>query len=126
MARTSNHTWWKNAVFYQIYPLSFADSDGDSFGDLRGIISKLDYLAKTLGVDALWISPFYESPMKDWGYDVTDHTDVGPLFGRLDDVRELIEKAHQKGLKVVVDYVINHTSDEHPWFLESRSSRDNP
>jgi len=126
MARTSNDTWWKHAVFYQVYPLSFADSDGDSFGDLRGIIGRLDYLANTLGIDALWISPFYESPMKDWGYDVADHTSVDPLLGSLDDARELIEKAHAIGLKVVIDYVINHTSDEHRWFLESKSSRDNP
>lgn len=126
MARTSNLTWWKNAVFYQIYPLSFADSNLDSFGDLRGIISKLDYLSSTLGIDALWLSPFYESPMKDWGYDISDHTAVDPLFGTLEDARELIEEAHRRELKVVVDYVPNHTSEEHPWFLESRSSRDNP
>jgi hypothetical protein len=126
MARTSNDTWWKHAVFYQIYPLSFADSDADSFGDLRGIISRLGYLSDTLGIDALWLSPFYKSPMKDWGYDVSDHTDVDPIFGGLHDARELIDVAHSKGLKVVVDYVINHTSDEHPWFIESKSSRDNP
>jgi alpha-glucosidase len=126
MARTSNDTWWKHAVFYQIYPLSFADSDADSFGDLRGIISRLGYLSDTLGIDALWLSPFYKNPMKDWGYDVSDHTDVDPIFGGLHDARELIDVAHSKGLKVVVDYVINHTSDEHPWFIESKSSRDNP
>jgi len=126
MARTPNNTWWKRAVFYQIYPLSFADSNGDSFGDLSGIIGKLDYLADTLGIDALWLSPFYKSPMKDWGYDVTDHTDVDPVFGDLDTARELIARAHDRGIRVVIDYVINHTSDEHPWFLESRSSRDDP
>lgn len=125
MARTSNNTWWKNAVFYQIYPLSFADSDGDSFGDLRGIIANLDYLAETLGVDALWLSPFYKSPMKDWGYDIADHIDVDPTFGSLADARELIDESHARGLKVVIDYVINHTSDEHPWFRESKSSRHN-
>lgn len=126
MAKTSNDTWWKHAVFYQIYPLSFADSDGDAFGDLVGITSNLDYLVDTLGIDALWLSPFYKSPMKDWGYDISDHTDVDPTFGTLADARELIDEAHARGLKVVIDYVINHTSDEHPWFRESKSSRDHP
>lgn len=126
MARTSSSTWWKHAVFYQIYPLSFADSNGDSFGDLQGLIAKLDYLSGILGVDALWLSPFFKSPMKDWGYDVSDHTDIDPTFGTLDDARQLVDEAHSRGLKVVIDYVINHTSDEHPWFKESRSSRDNP
>ncbi|MFZ0015196.1 MAG: alpha-amylase family glycosyl hydrolase [Acidimicrobiia bacterium] len=126
MVRTSNSTWWKHAVFYQIYPLSFADSNGDSYGDLNGIISHLDYLSGTLGIDAIWLSPFYKSPMKDWGYDVSDHTDVDPLFGDLEDAHRLIDGCHDRGLKVVVDYVINHTSDEHPWFVESKSSRDNP
>lgn len=124
MARTSYDTWWKHAVFYQIYPLSYCDSNGDSYGDLRGIISKLDYLAETLGVDALWLSPFFKSPMRDWGYDIADHTDVDPLMGDLETARELIERAHEKGLRVIIDYVINHTSDQHPWFLESRSSKD--
>ena len=113
-------------MFYQIYPLSFADSNGDGFGDIKGIISKLDYLADTLGVDALWLSPFYKSPMKDWGYDISDHTDVDPMFGDIDDAKALIDSAHEKGLKIIVDYVMNHTSDQHSWFIESRSSRDNP
>jgi alpha-glucosidase len=126
MARTSHDTWWKNAVFYQIYPLSFADSNGDSYGDLRGIISKLDYLATTLGIDAVWLSPFFKSPMKDWGYDISDHTDVDPLLGDVQAAQTLIDEAHARNLRVVIDYVINHTSDQHPWFLESRSSRDNP
>ena len=126
MARISSATWWRHAVFYQIYPLSFADSNGDSFGDIQGIIANLDYLSEILGVDALWLSPFFKSPMKDWGYDVSDHTDIDPKFGTLDDARQLIEEAHSRDLKVVIDYVINHTSDEHPWFEESRSSRDNP
>lgn len=126
MARSPNNTWWKKAVFYQIYPLSFADSDGDSYGDLRGILSKLDYLADTLGIDGLWLSPFYRSPMKDWGYDVSDHTDVDPIFGDLVEARELIAKSHDKGLKLVIDYVMNHTSSAHPWFLESKSSRNDP
>ena len=126
MARTSYDTWWKHAVFYQIYPLSFADSDGDSYGDLRGIISRLDYLSSTLGVDAIWLSPFFKSPMRDWGYDISDHTDVDPLMGDLSDAAELVTKAHGLGLRVIIDYVINHTSDQHAWFVESRSSRDNP
>lgn len=124
MARTSSDTWWKHAVFYQIYPLSFADSDGDSYGDLPGVISRLDYLSDTLGVDAIWLSPFFKSPMRDWGYDVSDHTDVDPVFGRLGDAEELIARAHERGLRVIIDYVINHTSDQHPWFVESRSSLD--
>lgn len=126
MAHTPHSTWWKHAVFYQIYPLSFSDANGDSYGDLAGITSRLDYLGDTLGIDALWLSPFYESPMKDWGYDISDHKAVDPVFGDLDSARELIQRAHEADIKVVVDYVINHTSDEHPWFLESSSSRDNP
>ena len=118
--------WWREAVFYQIYPLSFADSDGDGFGDLEGVIARLDYLSDTLGVDAIWFSPFYKSPMRDWGYDISDHTDVDPLFGDLAAAERLIEECHRRGLKVVLDYVMNHTSDEHPWFVEARSSRDNP
>ncbi len=118
--------WWKTAVIYQIYPLSFADSDGDGYGDLEGIISKLDYLSGTLGIDALWLSPFYKSPMEDWGYDVSDHTDVDPVFGDIETAERLLEEAHARGLKVIVDYVMNHTSDQHQWFEESRSSRDNP
>ena len=118
-------TWWKEAVFYQIYPLSFADSDGDGRGDLPGVIGKLDYLTNTLGVDAIWLSPFYRSPMRDFGYDVSDHCDVDPLFGTLDDAKRLIGAAHERGLRVIIDYVMNHTSDQHPWFLESRSSSDN-
>lgn len=122
----SNDAWWRKSVFYQIYPLSFADSDGDGFGDIPGIISKLDYLSDILGVDALWLSPFFRSPMKDWGYDVSDHRDVDPLFGDLVDAKELITQAHDRGLRVMVDYIPNHTSDQHEWFIESRSSRDNP
>jgi len=113
-------------VFYQVYPLSFKDSDGDGYGDLPGVTSKLDYLSNVLGVDALWVSPFYSSPMTDWGYDISDHRDVDPLFGTLVDARTLIDEAHQRGLRVIVDYVMNHTSNLHPWFVESRSSRDNP
>ncbi len=127
MAETNRgRTWWQDAVFYQVYPLSYQDSNDDGFGDLRGVISRIPYLADTLGIDAIWLSPFYRSPMRDWGYDVSDHTDVGPVYGTLDDAREVIEKAHASGIRVIIDYVMNHTSDEHPWFVESRSSRDNP
>ena len=122
----ASQQWWRQAVFYQIYPLSFADFDGDGYGDLRGIITKLDYLNDTLGVDALWISPFYKSPMRDWGYDISDHCEVDPLFGSLADAKQLIDEIHQRDMRVIFDYVINHTSDQHPWFVESRSSRDNP
>ncbi|HEX6947448.1 MAG TPA: alpha-amylase family glycosyl hydrolase [Acidimicrobiia bacterium] len=122
----SRRPWWQDAVFYQVYPLSFQDSNDDGFGDLRGLLSRIPYLADTLGVDAIWLSPFYRSPMRDWGYDVSDHTDVGPVYGTLADAQDVIDEAHASGLKVIVDYVMNHTSDEHPWFAESRSSRDNP
>ena len=118
--------WWKTAVIYQIYPRSFVDSNGDGVGDLRGVRTKLDYLADTLGVDAIWLSPFYTSPMDDFGYDVADYTDVDPIFGNMDDFDDLLETAHELGLKVIIDWVPNHSSHEHPWFVESRSSRDNP
>ena len=117
--------WWQTAVIYQIYPRSFQDSNGDGIGDLPGITQRLGYLAE-LGIDAVWISPFYTSPMADFGYDVADYTDVDPIFGTLADFDELLAAAHQLGLKVIIDIVPNHTSDQHPWFLESRSSRDNP
>lgn len=114
--------WWQEAVFYQIYPRSFQDSNGDGIGDLRGIESRLDYLTE-LGVGALWISPFFKSPMKDFGYDVSDYVSVDPIFGTMEDFRRLLAAAHDRGLRVVVDLVLNHTSDEHPWFREARSSR---
>lgn len=117
--------WWKHGIVYQIYPRSFRDANGDGIGDLQGIIDRLDYL-QWLGVDALWVSPIYPSPMADFGYDVADYTDVDPRFGTLDDAQRLIDAAHDHGLRVIFDYVVNHTSDEHPWFVESRSSRDNP
>jgi alpha-glucosidase len=117
--------WWQGAVIYHIYPRSFLDTTGDGVGDLQGIASKLDYVAE-LGVDAIWISPFVRSPMRDFGYDVSDYRDVDPLFGTLEDFRDLLRGAHERGLKVLMDQVLSHTSNEHPWFLESRSSRDNP
>ncbi len=126
MTRTRERLWWQDAVFYQIYPLSFADSNDDGFGDLDGIIGRLDYLSETLGVDAIWLSPFFKSPMEDWGYDVSDHTDVDPVFGDLDSAQRLIEAIHERGMRVIVDYLMNHTSNQHRWFEESRSSRDNP
>jgi alpha-glucosidase len=117
--------WWKDAVVYQIYPRSFLDTDGNGVGDLDGVRRKLDHLA-WLGVDAIWLSPFFTSPMKDFGYDVADHCDVDPLFGTLATFDRLLADAHERGIKVLVDWVPNHTSDQHPWFVESRSSRHNP
>jgi oligo-1,6-glucosidase len=121
----SKNDWWKGAVVYQIYPRSFADSNGDGIGDLGGIASKLDYLAD-LGVDVLWLSPVYKSPQDDNGYDISDYEDIDPLFGSLDEMRALIAETHKRGMKLVMDLVVNHTSDEHAWFVESRSSLDNP
>ncbi len=117
--------WWQRAIVYQIYPRSFQDSNGDGVGDLPGIVERLNYLT-WLGVDAIWISPFYPSPMADFGYDIANYTDIDPLFGTLDDFDRLVRQAHRRQLKVILDFVPNHTSDEHPWFKESRSSRDNP
>lgn len=116
--------WWKGAVIYQIYPRSFLDTTGNGTGDLPGITRKLDYLAE-LGVDAVWISPFVASPMLDFGYDVSDYLAIDPLFGTLDDYCHLLEEAHARGLKILMDQVLSHTSDQHPWFLESREGRDN-
>jgi alpha-glucosidase len=121
----TGHTWWQRGIIYQVYPRSFADSNGDGVGDLRGIIAKLDYLVE-LGVDAVWVSPVYPSPMADFGYDVSDYTDIHPLFGTLDDMRALISGVHERGLKLILDFVPNHTSHEHPWFRDARSSRTNP
>jgi alpha-glucosidase len=118
-------TWWQRGIIYQVYPRSFMDSNGDGTGDLAGITSRLDYL-EWLGVDAIWISPIFPSPMADFGYDVSDYTGIDPVFGTLDDFDRLLAEAHRRGLRVLLDYVVNHTSDRHPWFLASRSSRENP
>ncbi len=117
--------WWRGAIIYQIYPRSFLDTNGDGVGDLPGVIARLDYIA-SLGVDAIWIAPFFRSPMADFGYDISDYRDVDPLFGTLADFDHLLAQAHQRGLRVMIDQVLSHTSIEHPWFLESRASRDNP
>lgn len=117
--------WWQYGIIYQVYPRSFQDSNGDGIGDLKGIIQRLDYL-QWLGVTAVWISPIYPSPMADFGYDIADYTAIHPLFGTMDDFDELLQQAHRRNIKIVLDLVPNHTSNEHPWFLESRSSKDNP
>lgn len=111
--------WWKNAVGYQIYPRSFKDSNGDGIGDLRGIIEKLPYL-KELGVDFLWLNPIYTSPNVDNGYDIADYQGIQPEFGTMEDFQELLDQAHQLGLKIILDLVVNHTSDQHPWFVEAK------
>ena len=118
-------TWWQTGVIYQIYPRSFQDSNGDGVGDLRGIFQRLPYLVE-LGLDAIWISPIFVSPMADFGYDIADYTGIDPLFGTLQDFDALLAAAHESGLKIILDLVPNHTSDQHPWFVESRSSRNNP
>ena len=125
MKKALNNSWWRGGVIYQIYPRSFADSNSDGIGDLPGITAKLDYVAR-LGVDSIWLSPFFKSPMKDFGYDVSDYCDVDPMFGTLTDFKVLVNRAHTLGLKVMIDQVLSHSSDQHPWFRESRSSRDNP
>ncbi|UAL42023.1 alpha-glucosidase family protein [Shewanella inventionis] len=120
----SQVTWWRGGVIYQVYPRSLMDSNGDGVGDLQGIIAKLDYIA-SLNVDAIWISPFFKSPMKDFGYDISDYLEIDPLFGTMADFEQLIEQAHLRNIKVVIDQVLSHTSDQHAWFEQSRQSRDN-
>ena len=125
MTQASSPTWWQEAIIYQVYPRSYLDTNGDGVGDLNGITDRLDYIAQ-LGVDIVWISPFFKSPMKDFGYDIADYCDVDPLFGTLADFDRLIAKAHSVGVKIMIDQVMSHCSEQHPWFVESRSSRDNP
>jgi alpha-glucosidase len=119
------YRWWQAGVIYQIYPRSMQDTDGDGVGDLRGVLSRLDYL-EWLGVDAVWISPFYPSPMADFGYDISDYCDVDPIFGTMEDFDEFVAEAHRRDMRVLLDFVPNHTSERHPWFVESRSSRESP
>jgi alpha-glucosidase len=119
------YAWWQRGVIYQIYPLSFQDTDGDGRGDLPGILARLDYLT-WLGVDAVWIGPIYPSPMADFGYDIADFTGVDPRFGTLADLDRLLDALHARGIRLILDFVPNHTSHRHPWFVESRSSRDHP
>ncbi|HYA34992.1 MAG TPA: alpha-amylase family glycosyl hydrolase, partial [Candidatus Binataceae bacterium] len=126
----SDSNWWRDAIFYQIYPRSFADSNGDGIGDLDGIGSHLDYLndgtSRSLGIDALWLSPINPSPLRDWGYDVSDYCGVHPDLGDLASFDRLLAEAHRRGIRMILDLVPNHTSDQHPWFRESRASRSNP
>ncbi len=124
-ADSAGHQWWQNAVFYEIYPRSFMDSNGDGYGDLNGIASKLDYL-HALGVDAIWIAPCFPSPQVDFGYDVSDYENIDKTYGTLADFDRLEKLGREHGVKIILDFVVNHTSDQHPWFIESRSSRDNP
>lgn len=125
MSKDNKHLWWKTAIIYQVYPRSFKDSNNDGIGDLKGIIEKIDYL-KWLGVGTIWVSPIYPSPMKDFGYDISDYTAIHPLFGSMEDFMSMVNTIHSKGMKLILDQVPNHTSDEHPWFIASKSSRDNP
>ncbi|KAF2772755.1 glycoside hydrolase [Teratosphaeria nubilosa] len=122
--KDDDNIWWKNVVCYQVWPMSFLDSNGDGYGDIPGIISKLDYL-KDLGIDCIWISPTYDSPMEDWGYDISDYEKVHPRFGTLKDLEQLIQEVHKRDMRILLDLVVTHTSDQHPWFQESKKSRDN-
>lgn len=119
---TDNKKWWKSAVIYQIYPRSFADSNGDGIGDLQGIISKLDYL-ENLGIDAIWLSPVCKSPQDDNGYDISDYQDIDPMFGSISDVEMLIQEAEKHHIRIIMDLVLNHSSDEHFWFQEAKRAK---
>lgn len=119
------NAWWKESVVYQIYPRSFCDSNGDGIGDIQGIISKLDYL-KRLGIDVIWLSPIYQSPNDDNGYDISDYQAIMKEFGTMEDFERLLAEAHARNIRIIMDLVVNHTSDEHAWFVESRKSKDNP
>ena len=125
MSKNNNEKWWKKAVVYQIYPKSFQDSNGDGFGDLQGIIKRLDYL-ETLGINAIWLSPVFKSPQADNGYDISDYRDIDPMFGSLDDMEELINEAKKHNIRIMMDLVLNHSSNEHRWFKEAKKSKDNP
>ena len=125
MSKNNNEKWWKKAVVYQIYPKSFQDSDGDGIGDLQGIIKRLDYL-ETLGINAIWLSPVFKSPQADNGYDISDYRDIDPTFGSLDDMEELINEAKKHKIRIMMDLVLNHSSNEHRWFKEAKKSKDNP
>ena len=116
------HEWWQHAVFYEVYPRSFADSNNDGIGDLKGITSKLDYL-KDLGVDAIWITPCFPSPQVDFGYDVSDYEAIDPMYGTMEDFDRLVAEGKKRNIKVILDFVVNHTSDQHKWFVDSRSSK---
>src|SRR5579864_2435619 len=124
-ADSSDTSWWKNAVIYEIYPRSFADTNGDGIGDLNGITEHLDYL-RDLGVDAIWIAPFYPSPQVDFGYDISDYTGIEPAYGTLADFDRLITEASKRNIHVIADLVLNHSSDQHAWFRQSRTSTTNP
>ena len=121
----SKHGWWKSAVFYQIYPKSFQDTNADGIGDLRGIITRLDYLQE-LGIDGIWLSPVCQSPQVDNGYDISDYRAIDPMFGTLEDMEELIREAAKRNITIIMDLVLNHCSDQHRWFLEAKKGRDNP
>lgn len=125
MSKEIKRTWYKEMAVYQVWPRSFADGNGDGIGDLKGVLQKLDYI-KSLGVDAIWFSPLYKSPQKDYGYDIADYRDIQPEYGTLDDFKAVLNGAHERGLKVIMDLVVNHTSDQHEWFLESKKGKDNP
>ena len=125
MALSNDPGWWRSAIFYQIYPRSFYDSNNDGVGDLKGITLKLDYL-KDLGVDAIWLSPIYQSPMFDFGYDISDYSKIDKDFGTLNDFKELLTEAHKRGIRIILDLIMNHTSHLHKWFIESSSSLTNP
>lgn len=123
--RSAKKIWWKEAVAYQVYPRSFYDSNGDGIGDIQGVIEKLDYI-EDLGINVIWLSPVYEYPNDDNGYDISDYKAILEEFGTMEDLDQLLDEVHKRGMKLIMDLVINHTSDEHKWFIESRSSKDNP
>ena len=120
-----NRSWYKEMAVYQVWPRSFCDGNGDGIGDLKGVLSKLDYI-KSLGVDAIWFSPLYVSPQKDYGYDIADYRNIQPEYGTLEDFKAVLDGAHERGIRVIMDLVVNHTSDQHEWFLESKKGEDNP